>query len=467
MTDVALGTQLDVAAQLLELVREEAGAEVEAEVTVDREELALTRFANSFIHQNVADVTTSVRLRLHLDGRTAMGSSTILSTDGLRDLAARTVAASRLCPADVGWPGLAPPQPPTGTGTVDEATAAATPADRASRVRAFVDAGGGLQTAGYCSTRHHTSTFANSGGHSVSGGTTEAAMDAIVRTGGADGLARLASVRLGDLDGAVLGARAAAKARAGVDPIELPPGRYEVVLEPPAVADLLWMMAVYGFNGKTFNERRSFVEPGAGQFDAAVSLVDDVLGSACVGLPFDADGTPKQRVPFVADGISVRVAHDRRTAAEAGTESTGHALPGLGTLGAAPVNLTLVAAGDPAASVSEVDGPAIDSSVAALVGDVERGILVSDHWYTRVLDPRTLVVTGLTRNGVWLIEHGEIASPVRNFRFTQSYPQAMAPGGVLGIGSHAFALPHGFAPTSFVAPALRLASWNYTGGASG
>ncbi len=105
--------------------------------------------------------------------------------------------------------------------------------------------------------------------------------------------------------------------------------------------------------------------------------------------------------------------------------------------------------------------------MAALVGQVSRGLLVSDFWYTRVLDPRTLVITGLTRNGVWLIEDGVMTQPVQNLRFTQSYPQALAPGAVLGVGSHSVGLPSGWEALAFRAPALRLASWNFTGNASG
>jgi PmbA/TldA metallopeptidase C-terminal domain len=102
------------------------------------------------------------------------------------------------------------------------------------------------------------------------------------------------------------------------------------------------------------------------------------------------------------------------------------------------------------------------------VAQVERGLLVSDIWYTRVLDPRTLVVTGLTRNGVWLIEGGEQTRPVSTLRFTQSYPGALAPGLVFGIGPTA---PHAagedWIASDLRAPALSLASWNVTGGASG
>ena len=101
---------------------------------------------------------------------------------------------------------------------------------------------------------------------------------------------------------------------------------------------------------------------------------------------------------------------------------------------------------------------------------VERGILVSDLWYTRMLDPRTLAITGLTRNGVWLIERGEITAAVKNFRFTQSYAEALRPGNVVAVGRRSTPIPGdtyiATAPR-WTCPALHLASWNFTGGASG
>ena len=459
--------QLDLAARVLDLVRAAAGPGTEAEVSVDHYALALTRFANSFIHQNVADTTTQVRVRLHADGRTATGVTTLVSHDGLAGLVDRTVAALRHAPTDPAWAGLAPPAVPAGAGGWDPATALATPDDRAQRVRAFVDAAGGLEAAGYVRTEHWVGAFVNSAGQSVTGRTTQAAMDGIARTRGADGVARLAATALSDLDGAVLGARAVAKARAGVDPVELPPGRYEVVLEPTAVADLLHNLAMWGFNGKAYVERRSFVAPGEAQFDPSVTLVDDPVDGATVSLPYDAEGTPRRRLVLVEAGVSRAVAHDRRTAAKAGAQSTGHAVAGAAAWGPVPLNLRLEPASAAVGEAAEVAGPVADSSVAALVAEVRRGVLVTDLWYTRVLDPKTLVVTGLTRNGVWLIENGEVTRPLANFRFTQSYPQALAPGAVLGVGAHADALPGSWSIAQWTAPALRLASWNFTGGASG
>ena len=98
---------------------------------------------------------------------------------------------------------------------------------------------------------------------------------------------------------------------------------------------------------------------------------------------------------------------------------------------------------------------------------MERGLLITDLWYTRVLDQKSLVITGLTRNGVWLIENGEVTSAVSNMRFTQSYPQALGPGAVRGIGTEAVLLPDRWTGHQFAAPALHLASWNLTGNASG
>jgi predicted Zn-dependent protease len=456
---------LPLADQVVELVRRRAGSAAEAEVMVHSAAEALTRFANSAIHQNVAEDTTTVWLRLHADGRTAAGSTTLTGAAGLESLVERTIAAARLSPPEPGWPGLtAPTALAAGNGDgVDEAIVQASPADRAARVRDFVRAAGGLETAGYCRTSSVSAAFANSAGQSVEGRTAEAAMDGIARTGGADGVARRAVGRLADLDGAALGAQAAAKARAGVRAVELPPGRYEVVLEPCAVADVLANLAWFGFNGKAFAERQSFAELGAAQFDPAVTIVDEPLGRGgepAPGLPFDVEGTPRSAVTLVRGGTTAAVAHDRRSAAEAGTSSTGHASPSSHTWGPMATHLRLEPSGTaPADPVAE---PA-----RALVNAMSRGLLITDFWYTRVLDQKSLVITGLTRNGVWLVEDGEVTTAVSNLRFTQSYPHALGPGAIRGIGSTAVALPARWPGGRCTTPALHLASWNVTGNASG
>jgi predicted Zn-dependent protease len=477
------GAELELAARVVDLVRQQAGASADAEVMVGHHAEALTRFANSRIHQNVADATTTVRLRLHVDGRTAAGSTTLTAADGLAGLVERTVAAARVSPPDALWPGLTPPTPlyPSsgahGSGPhsgldfgFDEATARANPAERAERVRDFVRAADGLETAGYCRTVYSSAAFANTAGQSVEGRAAEAAMDGIARHRGADGVARLASGRLVDLDGAELGARAAAKARAGEAPSELPPGRYEVVLEPEAVADLLSNLAMYGFNGKAYAQKQSFAQIDADQFDPSVSIIDEPLGSRgepAIGLPFDLEGTPRDWLVLVREGVTRAVTHDRTSAAEAGATSTGHATVGSRTWGPTALNMRLEAsAPETVPSASSDDGPVAATS-RPLVERMERGLLITDFWYTRVLDQKALVVTGLTRNGVWLVEDGRVVAPVSNMRFTQSYPQALGVGMVHGIGSRSVLQPDTWSGVRYAAPALHLASWNLTGNASG
>jgi predicted Zn-dependent protease len=149
--------------------------------------------------------------------------------------------------------------------------------------------------------------------------------------------------------------------------------------------------------------------------------------------------------------VTKALLHNRRTARKAGTQSTGHAVEGGAAFGALGANLVLSAG---AASTDE------------LIAGVGRGLLVTDFWYTRILDPKTQVVTGLTRNGVWLVEDGRIVRPVTNMRFTQSFVEALAPGMVRAVGSEQ-ALLFGGWDSVYLVPSLHLASWNFTGGARG
>jgi predicted Zn-dependent protease len=242
---------------------------------------------------------------------------------------------------------------------------------------------------------------------------------------------------------------AAQKARAGLHSISLDPGTYEVVLEPKAVASVLLFPAWLGFNGKAYLEGTSFVHLGEQQFDDHIDLWDDATDQRALGRPYDAEGTPKRRVDLVADGVTVGLAHDRRSAKLMGVEPNGCSI-GSEAFGGYPADLFL---GDGAESLEQ------------LVGGVERGLLVSDLWYNRILDPKTQVVTGLTRNGLFLIEDGEIVAPVQNLRYTQSVVGGLGPGQVLGVGDDGQLVSNEGGVVH--APSLRLAAWTFTGGAQG
>jgi predicted Zn-dependent protease len=450
-TDPVAARAIDTAERTLELVRTRA-ADAEVEVTVRQGTEALTRFATSFIHQNVAADVNHVLIRVALDGRNASTSIDGPADDeGLGRAIDNVLEAARVRPADPDWPGLAPRAEAARVDHFDEATAAATADERAQRVRAFVDAAGGLETAGFCSTTTVQLAFANSAGQRLTGRGTAAEIDGIARTSTADGSSRHVSVALGDLDGRAVGDRAATKARTASDPTDLAPGRYEVVLEPDCVANILSFLLVAGFNGKAVEEGRSFARLGEAQFDRSITLRDDVTDPGTLGVPFDIEGTPKRPLDLVRDGVTRGLLQTRRTARVAGVESTGHAVEGGATWGALGANLVFGAG---------------EKTTDELIGDVERGVLVTDFWYTRILDPRTQVVTGLTRNGVWLIEDGRVVRPVTNLRFTQSFLQALGPDAVRGISAERALMLAGW-DSVYLVPSLHLAQWNFTGGAKG
>ncbi|MEO5939341.1 MAG: TldD/PmbA family protein [Candidatus Limnocylindrales bacterium] len=442
---------METAERALALVRARAG-DAEVEVTVRQGTEALTRFATGFIHQNVASEVNHVVVRVALDGRNASTSIDGPADDeGLGRAIDNVLEAARVRPPDPEWPGLAAPAAAPEVDHFDEATAAATPDERARRVRAFVDAADGLETAGFCSTTTVQLAFANSAGQRLSGRGTVSEIDGIARTPTADGSSRRASVRIGDLDGRAVGERAATKARTASNATDLAPGRYQVVLEPDCVANILSFLLVAGFNGKAVEEGRSFARVGETQFDHAITLRDDVTDPGTLGIPFDIEGTPKQPLDLVRDGVTRGLLQTRRTARAAGVDSTGHAVEGGAAWGALGANLILGAG---------------ERTTDELIAGVERGVLVTDFWYTRILDPRTQVVTGLTRNGVWLIEGGRIVRPVTNLRFTQSFLDALGADAVRGVSAERALVLAGW-NSIYLVPSLHLASWNFTGGAKG
>ena len=266
-----------------------------------------------------------------------------------------------------------------------------------------------------------TVAFANSAGHRAPGRYSRAILDGIQQTPDSSGSGHAAGVSLDDLDAAATGALAGSRARDGAVTFDTKPGEYEVVLAPSA-----WRRSPSSSRCTASTPRqRSKVSrsPALGSpVRSADDLVDDVTDRRALGVAFDSEGTPKQRLALIDAGVTSALAHDRRTARKAGTVSTGHATPGSDVWG--PIAHTLFLR----------EGPtAVDEMIAA----VERGIYVATFNYCRVLDPKSLVVTGLTRNGTFMIENGEITGAVSNLRFTQSFVAALGPGNVLGIGDDA------------------------------
>jgi predicted Zn-dependent protease len=294
--------------------------------------------------------------------------------------------------------------------------------------------------------------FVNTEGHRAFGRYTRATIDGIHQAEGAAGSGHATSMQLDDLDGFAVGSLAADRARRGLGSFDLKPGEYEVVLGPEAVATITMFLSYYGFNGKQHAEGQSFVQLGERQFDAAIHLTEDATDPRALGVGFDAEGTPRHRLELVSAGVTKAIAHDRRTAIKAGVTPTGHGDPGSEVWGPLPTHVFLTAG---------------DTPIEEMIAAVDRGLYVATFNYCRVLDPKTLAVTGLTRNGTFMIENGEITGAVTNMRFTQSFVDALAQGRVHAIGDDARFADSEFGPGMMHVPSLHLERWNFTGGAAG
>ena len=439
---------IGVATRAIELLP--AGAEGQVRVTAGTS--ALTRFANSFIHQNVADEGTAIALTVAIGKQVASATAHVSDDDALRRFVAAVADAAAIAPEMGDWPGLIGGDEVVGHGP-EPGAAAITPDDRADSVRSFVDAAPDLLAAGYCQTEHADVVLVNSAGLIARGSSASAILDGIHQTTTSAGSAHSASRRFAHLDGSAVGDLAASRARRSVDTRDVDAGAYEVVLAPEAVATLALFLAFYGFNAKQVAEGRSFVRIGEQHFDPAFGLVDDGARPGAFGPGFDGEGTAKRRVELVTDGVVRNLAVDRRQGPKLGLDTTGHAVSFDGAYyGPIPTDLC----------VSPGDESADD-----LIASVGRGLYVSTFNYCRILDPRTTVTTGLTRNGTFVIEDGEIVGAASNLRFTQSFAEAVRPGNVLGVGSDARMADAEFGPGLVHAPSLRLRSWRFTGGASG
>jgi PmbA protein len=410
----------------------------------------LTRFAESAIHQSTAREDTALKVRVVTDGRVGVASANEFSKDGAAEAARSALELAQVAAPDPAFPGLAPAaEVSERPDAFDEATAASTPTERADGVAALVGTlGDGFHAAGAFETTATEVAVATTEGQFAWAPVTQAQLTTVVSglNGGA-GFAEVTAPRLAEIDPSAIGARAFAKARDSQDPQDLDPGRYEVVLEPAATATLLGFLAYMGFGGRAIAEGRSCFSGRLGQklLDERVTIYDDALSPETIGLPFDFEGTPKRRIDLVDDGVVRTGVHDRRSAKQEGVESTGHALPPPNTEGAFPLNLFMAPG---------------EATVEEMIRATGRGLLVTRFHYSNIVHPREAVITGMTRDGTWLIEDGEVKRPVKNFRFTQSILEALRDVDMIGRDTE---LASEFFFFASRVPAVRVTSFQFTG----
>ncbi|HEY8437698.1 MAG TPA: TldD/PmbA family protein [Candidatus Limnocylindrales bacterium] len=437
---------LTIAERVAALASAAGAGEVEALVSVDRAQL--TRFANSEIHQNVAETNGSLNLRVAIGKRVGVASSNRLDDDGLRRVAETAVAIARNSAELEDWGGLPEPTPITDVPAAwSDATAGTTPEQRAAGVRAVIAAAdaAGVRAFGSFSTSTEELGIVNSHGvRAAQRRTASQLLTVTMANDGGSGYAEHGGVDVGAIDAAAVGREAAEKARASANPAAAEPGDWTVVLEEYAVVDLLSMLAYMGFSALAVQEERSFAEPGKVIGSELVTIVDDASEPGAMPMSFDYEGVAKQRVVLVDRGVCRDVVFDAQTAARAGRTSTGHGLPAPNPYGPFPLNMVM----SPGSTARD-----------DLVGEMDRGLLVTRFHYTNPVHPKLAIVTGMTRDGTFLVEGGRITGPVRNLRFTQSYLAALA--GTVAVGRERRTIRGDFG--GVLVPPVRIEGWTFTG----
>ena len=432
----------------------------EALALVHSERSGMARFAGSAVHQPTLIENEVVELQIVRDGRLGIASVNRSDDEGLRVLAERAAEAADSAPADPDFPGLAPPAQPPPVEGYDEETAALTAEEQARLAAAAINASD-LDLYGFFTSGVTEMALMSSTGLAVSQPMTDVAVLALAAVDGASGYAEQTGWRLADVDPAEAATEAVEKAKLTRGAVELEPGSYPAVLEPPAFAELLAYFAYDAFGALGLVEERSFAFDKLGQrvFDERFSLADDALDPRGLPKAFDFEGTPKQRVELVEDGVLGGVVWDRVTAKRAGNghESTGHAPPSsLRNWG--PLAFALSVAGGEAESAEQL---------AETLGD---GIYVTRLHYLSIVDPREGIVTGMTRDGTFRIRGGKIADPLVNLRFTVAVPEVLAE--LPGLTREPVLLNHNAYyddryATGLLSPAVATARFDVTGVGSG
>ncbi len=456
------------AGDIFERIKKLSSAD-EVEVLFSGGCFALTRFANNTIHQNVEDENHVVSVRTAFGGRTARASTNKFDEDSLQRVVESSEALARVQHPD---PDLLPmPDSREAAGNADKSvratqapsryfadTAAITPELRADGVKKIVAVAQKhkLTTAGIFSSSESVEGVLNSRGLSDWHTQTLAEVSITMLGDDASGWQKANSPDVIQLDPLNLAEIAAQKALDSVHPAEIPAGKYTVILEPAAVLDIVGFM-FWDYSGTAILDERSFLTGRIGSqlFGENITIWDDVAHPLQTGSPFDGEGMRRLRLPLVENGVVKRIVYARGTAARmknseykdkvGPVEATGHGFPLPNEVGEMPLNIVFGAPQNP-------------QTLAEMIASTERGVLVTRLWYIREVDPYEKIVTGMTRDGTFLVENGKVQRGLRNFRFNQSLIQMLSAVDAMSVpvrscGEESF---------DMVVPAMKVRDFNFT-----
>lgn len=429
----------------------------QTEVVLLAEDSYLTRFANSFVHQNVAESNHTITVRAVFGKRMGLASTNRLDPADIGrtvDLACRMAKLQRENKDFVSLPG--PGEAGNrASGLFVEETAKYSAGQRAEQVRRICAMAERSQARAFGALSNGVSevAVANSLGVMRYAAATDAYINTVVMTDTGAGYGQGAHRDVRRIDFCGIGRRAIRKAVESRKPSEIKPGRYTVVLEDTAAFTLLEFLGATGFSARALQEGRSFMGGRFGQriMDPRVTIIDDPADRRGFAFPFDFEGVPKSRITLVEKGVARNVVYDSMTAGREGKKSTGHALP-------APAYHPM--------AENLVMAPG-DASVKRMVETTERGVYVTRFHYVNLIDPMEVSITGMTRDGTFLIEDGKISRPVKNLRFTVGVLKCLNSLMAVGDRSNLVCEPGGYGhrfAVGYRVPAMKIKNFSFTGG---
>jgi PmbA protein len=418
----------------------------ETEVHVDEVNDSLTRFANNSIHQNVAERGVTVSVRTVVDGRTARATTNRLDEDSLRAAIDASLSLAHCQPNNPRLLPMLGRQRYRSVNRFAPQTAAVSPEDRARAVRNACDLAlrRGQVAAGIFAAGSSQTAIGNSRGLFAAYRETHAEFSITMQESPAASWAKANSANVRNFDPQTLAERASQKAHLASNAQELTPGHYTVILEPSAVLDIVGFL-FYDFAATALADKRSCLNDRMGKpiFGKNISIADDAYHPLQLGAPFDGEGMPRHPVQLVDRGIPRNLVYSRASAKAHNRKPTGHGFALPNEYGEAPMNL--VFGGGPA-------------SMEQMIGSTDRGLLVTRLWYIREVDPYEKIMTGMTRDGLFLVEKGKVTTAVRNFRFNQSLLRMLSNVEMLGpsvraTGEEAFEM---------VVPAMKVRDFHFS-----
>lgn len=418
----------------------------ETEAMIGSTSYSLTRFANNTIHQNVAEEGAYLSVRAVVDRRTARASTNKFDEASIRQVCESALALARLQPPDPDLLPMPGGQTYRPVNRFHGETAELGPRERAETVRQAIARAekDHLTAAGIYSSGASANGMFNSRGLRAFHEETLSEFSVTMLAETSSGWAKKTSPLCHELDPQALAERAARKALDSREPREVAPGKYPVILEPAAALDLLGFL-FFDFGGLAVHEQRSCLTGRVGQklLGGNIDVRDDVYHPLQSGPAFDGEGMPRQRVPLVAGGVVTNLVYSRQTARKVGADPTGHGFPLPNEYGEAPVNIVM-------------EGGRATSE--EMIRSTERGLLVTRLWYIREVDPFKKILTGMTRDGTFWIENGEVKYGVKNFRFNESLIEMLGRVEMMGYPERA----SGEESFDMVVPAMKVREFNFS-----